>query len=207
MSLSSTPEDYLSVSMGWGCYGAGCIIHGRGNARPGTTFTDHWPFQTRHILIFPSQGPPAGWNGLRMYGAGCIVHGRGNARPGTAFADHWLHCPLQTRQVLLLHSRDHSSLALLVLPCPTVLLLPDASTVCSLPTYPRVFTPELLLSMLRLTTSFHARSGWLTPTPPPSDSVPTARWPRDSRRFSPRLDSSQSMYKERDLKLLWTATH
>jgi len=41
MSLSSPLEDHLPVGMGLGCYGAGCIVHGRGNARPGTTCTVH----------------------------------------------------------------------------------------------------------------------------------------------------------------------
>jgi len=39
---------------GLGCYGAGCIVLGRGNTRPGTTIADHWlhcASRTRYVVV------------------------------------------------------------------------------------------------------------------------------------------------------------
>lgn len=105
-------------------------------------------------MIFPSQGPSAGWNGIRMCGTGCIVYGRRNARPGTTIADHWLHCSL------LLYSKDHLTLSLLVLPCPAGHLRPTLPPFALHQVLP--FYSDLLLYTFWLTDSFHARSGSLT---------------------------------------------
>jgi len=85
--------------------------------------------------------------------AGCIVHG---LRQRSAW-DHLCRplIPLSLSNTpgpsfLLLHSQDYSSLGLLVLPCPAGLLLPDASTACSLPTSLRVLTHKLLLFMFHI---------------------------------------------------------
>jgi len=48
----------LPAGTGLGCYGAGFIFHGRGNAWRGTTFAGHWlhwTFLTRQILLLYSQ--------------------------------------------------------------------------------------------------------------------------------------------------------
>jgi len=42
----------LTAGTDLGCYGAGCIVHGRGNARPGTTFAGHG---LHWSLLFHSQ--------------------------------------------------------------------------------------------------------------------------------------------------------
>jgi len=83
-------------------------------------------------------------------GQGVSSTGWGNARPGTTFADHWFHCPFRTRQVLAPPLRG------------LLFTWTARSSVSCGPLAARRFQCLFFTNVLTHTTSFHARSGWLT---------------------------------------------